>query len=204
MAYSDFTLAKVREAFDLTLEETSSLFSDVEGVQPSERLALALEENILLATAIATEKARSEFLIAPILSEVRRQAKYQMSLFSGTEFNVDINSGLIGFCDYILSHSKEQYYVSAPVAIVIEAKNENIKGGFGQCIAAMVAAQIFNQKAGNAIDRIYGAVTSGTNWKFLVLDGKTVSIDSVEYYINQVDIILGILLQSIQKVVLTH
>jgi hypothetical protein len=37
----------------------------------------------------------------------------------------------------------------------------------GQCIAEMVAAQIFNQQSGNNIETIYGVVTSGTNWRFL-------------------------------------
>ena len=86
--------------------------------------------------------------------------------------------------------------------IVIEAKNENIKGGLGQCIATMVAAQVFNQRAGNEIDKIYGAVTSGTSWKLLTLEDKSVSIDAIEYYVNQVDKILGILLQPFQKRVL--
>ncbi|MGB8699966.1 MAG: hypothetical protein WCD18_11165 [Thermosynechococcaceae cyanobacterium] len=203
MAYSDFTLAKVCETFDLEVEESHNLFSAIQGIEPSEHLMSTLEENILLATAIGTEKARSEFLIAPILSEVRRQSNYQVGLFSGTEFNVDPNSGLIGFCDFILSRSKEQYYISAPVLIIIEAKNENIKGGLGQCIAAMIAAQIFNQRSGNAVDYIYGAVTSGTNWKFLSLEGNMVSIDAIEYYINQVNQILGILLQPLQPSLLT-
>ena len=39
-------------------------------------------------------------------------------------------------------------------------------------------------------------MTTGTNWRFLRLREKAVSIDSVEYYINQVDKILAILLQS--------
>ena len=93
MAYSDFTLAKVKETFDLTLEETQNLFVEVEGVQPSELLTLTLKEYIPLATAINTEKARSELLIAPVLTEVRRQLKYQIALFSGTDFNVDNNKG---------------------------------------------------------------------------------------------------------------
>jgi len=203
MAYSDFTLAKVKETFALRVEEGQNLFSTIAGVSPSDRLMLTFEENILLATSIGTEKARSEFLIAPILSEMRRQAKYQVSLFSGTDFNVDPNQGLVGYCDFILSHSTEQYYISAPVLTVIEAKNENIKGGLGQCIATMVAAQIFNQRAGNEIDTIYGAVTSGTTWKFLTLEDKQVSIDLIEHYVNQVDQILGILLQPFQKRILT-
>jgi hypothetical protein len=198
MAYSDFTLVKTRNAFGLTLNETRNLFRDVVGVQPSDLLQRVLAENLTLATAINSEKARSEFLIAPILSEVRRQLDYRIGLFSGTEFNVDPAQGLSGFCDFILSASSEQYFISAPVLTVIEAKNENIIAGLGQCAATMVAAQIFNQKAGSEIKVIYGAVTTGTSWKFLTLEQNILSIDAIEYYINAVDKILGILLQPFE------
>lgn len=198
MAYSDFTLAKVRETFGLTIEESRPLFRNIPEVQPSERLLTDLEENKPLAIAINSEKARSEFLIAPILTEARRQTAHPMSLFSGVEFNVDPEQGLKGFCDYILSRSSEQYYITAPVVIIIEAKNENIIAGLGQCIAAMVAAQIFNQRAEQAVGVIYGAVTTGTNWRFITLSKNQVSIDLDEYYINQLDKILGILLHPLQ------
>jgi hypothetical protein len=197
MAYSDFTLAKVRETFDLTLEEDRDLFAEVTRVQPSELLTAILKEYLALAIAINSEKSRSEFIIAPVLAEVRRLSNHQVSLFSGKEFNIDSNKGLTGYCDFILSYSKEQLYISAPVAMVVEAKNENIIGGIGQCIAEMVAALIFNQQSDNAIETIYGIVTSGTNWRFLTLHENTVCIDSVEYYIKEVDKILGILLQAI-------
>lgn len=130
MPYSNFTLAKAREAFGLTLNENRSLFEDVVGVQPSDLLKQILDENLSLATAINSEKARSEFLIAPILSEVRRQLDYQISLFSGTEFNVNPAIELLGFCDFILSASREQYFITALVVTVVEAKNENIIGGW--------------------------------------------------------------------------
>ncbi|MBD2773591.1 hypothetical protein [Iningainema tapete] len=199
MAYSDFTLAKAKNAFGLTLDETHNLFGNVAGVQPSDLLKQVLDENLSLATAINSEKARSEFIIAPILSEVRRQLDYRISLFSGTDFNVDSAQGLSGFCDFILSASSEQYFISAPVVTVIEAKNENIIAGLGQCTATMVAAQIFNQRAGNDIEVIYGAVTTGTAWRFLTLEQSTVCIDSIEYYIKEVGKILGILLQPFQR-----
>jgi hypothetical protein len=198
MTYSSFTLAKVKEDFGLTVDETQNLFADLPGIHPSELLTLNLAESIPLATAIDTEKARSEFIIAPVLSEVRRQVNYQVSLFSGTDFNVDIEKGLQGYCDFILSCSAEQFYINAPVITIAEAKNEKIPSGFGQCIAEMVAAQIFNQRAGNEIDKIYGAVTTGTAWRFLVLEERTVLIDQLEYYIKEVDKILAILLQPIQ------
>lgn len=199
MAYSDFTLAKAKNAFGLTLDETRNLFGNVAQVQPSDLLKQVLDENLSLATAINSEKARSEFIIAPILSEVRRQLDYRISLFSGTDFNVDSAQGLSGFCDFILSASSEQYFISAPVVTVIEAKNENIIAGLGQCTATMVAAQIFNQRAGNEIEVIYGAVTTGTAWRFLTLEQSTVCIDSIEYYIKEVGKIIGILLQPFQR-----
>lgn len=198
MAYSNFTLAKVKEDFGLTVDETQNLFANITTVQPSEILTVILKDYIPLATAIGTEKARSEFLIAPILSEARRQLNYQISLFSGTDFNVDIEKGLLGYCDFLISASKEQFFISAPVVTIVEAKNENIISGLGQCIAEMVASQIFNQRQGIDIPVIYGVVTTGTAWRFLTLTDNTVCIDMVEYYINQVDKILGIILNPIQ------
>jgi hypothetical protein len=197
MSYSDFTLEKVREAFNLVIEEDQDLFAEVGRVQPSDLLTRILKEYLTLAIAINSEKSRSEFIIAPVLAELKRLSNYQISLFSGKEFNVDSSKGLTGYCDFILSYSKEQLYIKAPVTAIVEAKNENIIGGMGQCIAEMTAAQIFNQQAGNTIETIYGVVTSGTNWRFLSLSQNIVFIDTVEYYIKEVDKILGILLQSI-------
>jgi transketolase C-terminal domain/subunit len=77
---------------------------------------------------------------------------------------------LVGFCDFILSESQEQFFIRAPVVIIVEAKNENIIAGLGQYIATMIAAQRFNQQAHNAIPVIYGAVTSGDLWRFMTLE----------------------------------
>lgn len=199
MAYSDFTtLTKVREAFGLTIEESINLFTDIPEVLPSSHLQTTLNENVFLATAINTEKARSELIIAPVLLELRRIFDFQIGFFSGSEFNVDLQAGLSGYCDYILTASKESYEIRTPVVTLVEAKNESIKSGLGQCIAEMVAAQLFNQRNGEAIESIYGAVTTGTDWKFLKLTDKTVWIDKRDYFINEVSQILGILTTPFQ------
>lgn len=201
MSYSNFTnLNIVQQEFNLVLEENRNLFADVAEIEPSDYLKQTLAEYLPLATAINTEKARSEFLLAPILAELRRQANYQISLFSGTEFEVDRERGLNGYCDYLICCSQEQYFIRAPVVAIVEAKNENIKGGLGQCVAEMVAAQIFNQQQNVKIPKIYGIVSTGTTWKFLLLEKQTVSIDNIEYYINQIAKIIGILLQPIRDV----
>jgi hypothetical protein len=196
MAYSDFTLTRLKKEFGLQINEQPDLFADVVPIQGSDHLIQTLAETVRLAIAINTEKARSEMIIAPVLLEIRRKFQHPISLFSGSEFNVDESRGLVGYCDYILSRSQEQLTINAPVAVVVEAKNENIKGGLGQCAAIMLAAQLFNQQEGNGIAKIYGAVTTGEIWKFLTLSETIVSIDLSDYYIvRDLQKILGILFQ---------
>ena len=199
LSYSNFTLENAQKNFELRLKENQDLFDEIQPVKPSEILTTILREYIPLATAINTEKARSELLISQILADVRRQLNYQISLFSGTEFNVEEELGLQGYCDFLLSFSPEQYFLTAPVITIVEAKNENIIRGLGQCVASMVGAQLFNQRSGNPVKVIYGAVTTGTNWKFLTLEEKIVRIDAGEYYIKEVDKILGIILEPFQE-----
>jgi hypothetical protein len=196
MDYSDFTIAQVQTDFQLTIDERQALFTSVQPVQPSSLLTNFLAEYLSLAIDVNSEKARSEFVIAPVLADVRRHSNYQVSLFSGKEFNVDKAQGLTGYCDFILCLAREQLYIQAPVMMVVEAKNENIIGGLGQCMAAMVAAQRFNQQTQRNIPEIFGAVTTGTNWRFLKLRDHTVWIDKPEYYIRDIDQILGILMHA--------
>ncbi|MBD2503344.1 hypothetical protein [Anabaena azotica] len=199
MAYSDFKLSEIIEDFDLTVREASGLFANTLEQECSELLSIILQENVDLAVAISSEKARSEMIISPILLEIRRKFNYQISLFSGIDFTVDSQRGLNGFCDFILSLSTEQLFVRSPIIVLVESKNENLRSGLAQCIAEMVAAQIFNEKNGNAIKAVYGAVTIGTIWQFLKLEGNVISIDLSEYYIKDIKKILGILYSAIAQ-----
>ena len=194
MPYSEFTISAVKEKFNIDTDENTDLFSNVPEVEISELLKSNLAENIPLAVAISTEKARSELIIAPVLVELRRMLHRQISLFSGVDFNVNEKEGLSGNCDFIISRSKEQLVVTAPIIMVVEAKNEDLKRGYGQCIAEMIAARQFNQKNGIPLDYMHGIVTIGSIWHFLKLASATVYIDLCEYYINQVNKILGILI----------
>ena len=194
MAYSDFTtLSSARTAFKLSVSEPANLFSDVQGVAPSEYLRITLDENVALANGLNTEKARSELIITPILLEVRRHFNFQVGFFSGTEFNVDFERGLNGYCDYILTARPDIYEIRTPVVAIVEAKAENIRAGLGQCVAEMVAAQIANEREENALEFLTGVVTTGSIWKFLRLSSANLLIDRREYFINEVDEILGIL-----------
>jgi len=63
----------------------------------------------------------------------------------------------------------------------------------------MLAARIFNEREGNQIATIYGCVTSGTNWRFLKLKEEVIEIDLNEYYLRDVNKILGILASAIRN-----
>ena len=137
-------------------------------------------------------------VISPVLLEVRRQLNYEIGFFSGTEFNIDPTQGLTGYCDYILSAIKDSYEVRSPVLLLVEAKNENIKSGLGQCAAEMIAAQMVNTKAGLSDQVVYGCVTTGTVWKFMQLCDRILKIDQRDYFINEIFVLLSILLLPFQ------
>ena len=204
MAYSDFTLSEIKEQFQITLEEESNLFAETPSVAISDFLREVLAENLPLALAIHTEKARSEMIVTPILIEVRKLLDRRISLFSGVEFNVDKEQGLNGICNYLISLSKEQLYINSPVVAIVEAKNDNLKSGLAQCAAEMIAARIFNEQKQNSIKIIYGVVTTGSNWRFLKLVETRLYIDVQEYYIEQLGLIVGILLKMLSASVETE
>jgi hypothetical protein len=82
--------------------EDQNLFGNIPAITPSDLLLKTLDYNVPLAIAIGTEKARSEFIIANVLLEVRRILNNKIGLFSGTNLDVDKEKGLTGYCDFIL------------------------------------------------------------------------------------------------------
>ena len=200
MSYSDFkTIDQAVSTLDLTVEDASHLFGQIPPIEPSERLKQTLDETLELASSISTEKARSELIITPVLLEIRRMFNNQIGYFSGNTFNVEEAKGLTGACDFILSASSNQSLITAPVLTIVEAKDNDIRVGLGQCVAQMVAAQLFNARKGQEQSVVYGAVSTGTNWKFLMLQNQLVKIDLTEYFITQIDQILGILAEPFRR-----
>jgi hypothetical protein len=195
MAYGDFDLRTAVHAFGLTEERSTDLFADVEALGPSDYLRGWLDEFAPVALGINTERARSEFIIAPILAEAKRQAGTTVNVLPGVAFEVDTAQGLTGYCDYLIARSPEIFYVQGPVLAVVEAKREDLVSGLGQCAAEMVAIRLFNEREGTPLPAVFGAVTSGSIWRFLRLAETVLSIDRLEYYLRDVPKILGILVR---------
>jgi hypothetical protein len=193
VSYSEFTIEKVQNILNLTIED-EDLFSSVAEYELTKEFLAFLKRGSTLALAINTEKAKSEFIIAPILLEVKTLLNDSISIFSGIDFNVDAEKGLNGICDFIISKSKKQHLLTSPIITIVESKNDNIRNGLGQCIAEMYAAQQVNLRNSDHIRFIYGIVTIGSSWKFLRLNDNTVILDLEEYFINSPKKIVGIIM----------
>ncbi|MFW6264176.1 MAG: hypothetical protein ACOC3E_01470 [Cyanobacteriota bacterium] len=198
MPYSKFTLSQAVEDFQLTIVEGDRFLPDIFPINPTSLLQETLKETLPWAIAVGSEKARSEGIILPVLLEVKRQLKGQISVFSGEEFSVQPELNLTGYVDFLISRSPEQLFIKAPAIILVEAKKEDLKPALGQCLAEMVAAQRFNQQKKQPISTVYGAVTSGTVWRFLKLEGQTVAIDLNDYSLPPVEQILSFLVWMVQ------
>ena len=193
MSYSSITLRQIQKLFGVRLAPQQSLFDDVAPRPISDLLKATLADNVDLAVFIRTEKARSELIIAPVLVELRKQADKKISLFSGTEFNVDESRGLNGRCDFLISRSQYQMLIESPVVMAVEAKHDDFDGSAVQCAAEMIAARIFNEQEGNPTETIYGVVTNGQLWQFMRLKENTAEIDLNFYELNEIEKIIGIL-----------
>lgn len=197
MAYSSFTLAQVMHDFGLTVGTARELFLDVPPAPLSPETAAILRRNVPLALLIGNERARSELIVAPVLADLWERTGRRISLYSGAALDVDPSAGLNGVCDYLIGRAPQLPDLSPPFLVVVEAKRDDIPGGYGQCAAAMVAALRVNARATTGVEAVYGCVTTGSLWRFLKLTGRHLDIDLTEYTLTQADRVLGILLHLV-------
>ncbi len=194
MSYSKFTNLEIKHNFGVSQEFVESLFNHFPQQKPSQLLTEYLNEYVGFALGQGTEKARSEYIIAPVLGEIRKISKNQISVFSGIEFNVDRKQKLVGICDFLISRSPYQTALESPVLAAVEAKRQDFELGINQCLAEMIAARIFNEKNGKPVKKIYGCVTTGDVWRFLVLEDNLAKIETVSFDVRgDLERILGIL-----------
>jgi hypothetical protein len=188
MAYTDFSLDKVEKVLGVTTR-TASLFARLDPLVPPGWLTEVLDRGRQLS--LLSEKARSEFIVGPILLASRELSHNAFAIYSGQRLDVRPEQGLVGECDFLLAATEPVPLLRAPVATVVEAKKNDIEGGLGQCAAQMVGARLFNEQEGKDLPHLSGCVTTGEAWQFLRLDQSTVLIDRARYYIDNVGLVLA-------------
>jgi hypothetical protein len=188
-SYSHYKYEDVK-ALGLDIQ-TVSFLKMIPSVAISEHLKATLEIN--LQQNFVTEKAKSEFIIAPILFEIARLNRDKISFFSGHNLDVDKDLGLKGFCDFLFARIPLSPIIQEPIFCIAEAKNDNLEKGIPQCIAEMYAARLFNERQNKSIETIYGCVTTGYLWQFLKLKNSRVTQDTSIYTLKDLSEILGVL-----------
>jgi len=188
MAFTDFTLETAESQLGVRAR-AGDLFPDLTPAPVPGWLSDFLARGMQLA--LVSEKARSEFIVGPILLACREQSGGVLAIFSGQRLDVDPARGLQGECDFILALSDPVPRLRAPIVTVVEAKKNDIEAGLGQCIAQLVAARDYNQREKAGIPAVYGCVTTGEAWQFLRLEGAAVTVDRTRVYIDNVGKILG-------------
>ena len=193
MVYSDFTLETAARSLGV-VTRAADLFPHAQPMSPPGWLTEALVRGGQgIHLSLISEKARSEFVVAPVLLAGRELSGNRFAVYSGQRLDVDPSRGLTGECDFVLSAAEAVLPLQAPIAVVVEAKKNDIEGGLGQCVAQMVAADQFNQAAGRNGTAVHGCVTTGEAWQFLRLAGTEARMDRRRYYIDSVELILGVL-----------
>jgi hypothetical protein len=187
MTYNDFRSADdIRAKLGLVISAEYGRFADMPPMQPTTWLTETLQRGRLKAARSGTEKARSEWLIAPVLTEVE-DAHTGIAIFSGRPLR---SVELSGTPDFVIAAASGGRTIEHPIFAVVEAKRDDFDYGVAQCVAAMVAAHELNRD-----DRLIGGVvTNGTSWQFLDLLNMTkAQIDEQVYTLEDLPTILGIL-----------
>ncbi|MEC4983413.1 MAG: hypothetical protein SAJ37_00825 [Oscillatoria sp. PMC 1068.18] len=110
-----------------------------------------------------SEAAICENIIYPILKEIYKSYKEDFVLWSHQLLSY--NENLLGIPDYILAkrNTLGKFVFDKPYLVAVEAKKDNFTGGWGQCLAEMVAMQKINQEPERTI---FGIVSNGKYWEF--------------------------------------
>jgi hypothetical protein len=175
MGYSNFKKLKtVVRKFNLDTRMTT-LFETIEAVEPSAWLIETLRRSRF--SPLTNEKSKAERVVSPILLEVLENYADKISFFSGEDLNIRPEDDLSGECDFFFSLQPPKLYIEAPIASLVESKDEDMEWGIAQCAAQMYGAKLYNEMEGKEINVIYGCATDGIEWRFLKLENGTYYID---------------------------
>ncbi|MFK0735367.1 MAG: hypothetical protein ACFKPT_16995 [Gloeotrichia echinulata GP01] len=110
-------------------------------------------ERNLRRVNLLSEDARKQAIIAPILLEVCEITQSQLNI----EYPINVSDQLKGSLDYYINKGKG--------LLVIEAKQADLSRGFTQLAVELIA---LDQWINSDTPILYGAVTTGEDWRFAI------------------------------------
>jgi hypothetical protein len=191
MAYRKFKLTELEEKFGIQNRLIRWLdTSNTKRIEPSSLLKMVIERATL--APLSTEKAVSERVISPIMTEILELNTETIQLFSGEIINADDGNGLKGAIDFLFNYRPHSPTPEVPIFSITESKIGLLHKAWGQAAAQMLGVFIINQKLNHPLDVVFGSVTDGNSWQFLKLENKIIYIDSRVYTLTELPIILGV------------
>ena len=138
-------------------------------------------EESLPYISLTSETARREFLIAPVIMELIHYTHAKVKV----EYGLNINNQLKGVVDYYIKADNQ--------LLVIEAKNADLERGIVQLAVELIAFDNWS-----IIDHpiLYGAVSIGNIWQFVILhrESKQITQDLNLYRVpNDLETLMKIL-----------
>lgn len=181
------TLGEAMSALQVTA--TWETFVKPAAVEVPEYVRTFLQFSIVKQAGTCSEAAICESLIYPVLRAVGDHYD-DLVIWSHVPFYH--GAQLLGVPDYLIARRSPfgVELIGTPCAMIMEAKRNDFDAGWGQCLAAMVAAQHQN----NDTKRwIYGCVTDGIVWRYAKLQEKTLFRDPQSFVLDRLDELLGAL-----------
>ena len=188
MAFSDFkTIPDVQERFRIRHVEDD--FIEIERiVEPSKQFLQELEFSRQYIDVFASEGARCEAVIFPVLREVYKGYAEHYALWIKKAIAYD--EMLSGIPDYFISTRSElgKLVVGTPLIMLVEAKKNDFEVGWGQCLAELVAAQKINEDMEHPV---YGIVSDGTLWQIGHLVNETFTQNRTSFSVDNLPVLFG-------------
>ena len=188
MAFSDFKkIPDVQKKFGIRHLENDFIKIE-EPVSPSEQFLQELEFSRQYIPIFASEGARCEAVIFPVLREVYKRYAEHYALWIKEPLAYD--ETLSGTPDYFISTRSElgKLVVGTPLIMLVEAKKNDFEIGWGQCLAELVAAQKINEDTEHPV---YGIVSDGTFWQIGYLINETFTQNRTSFSVDNLPVLFG-------------
>ncbi len=189
MSFSEFKdIPQVQRQYEIKYQETHFIIAGDTLIPAS--FQQEFDFNIKNLDIFASEAARCEIIIFPILREVYKAYSLKLALWVQKPISFDIE--LTGTPDYVISKKSEygKLFLEPPILTVVEAKKNDFEQGWGQCLAELIAAQKLNDKVDLPI---YGIVTDGKIWEFGQLENKLFTKNIKSFTIDNLANLFGAL-----------
>ncbi len=200
MAFTDFkSLEQSLVAFQIRSQK-GNLLSGNQNALPSQTLIDDINFALTETAYNASEEAICESIIYPILKEVWKPFRAELSLFS----HKSINAGnlLVGTPDYLVAKRSHlgNIVLDTPLLITVEAKRDDFENAWGQCLAQMQAITEINATKGLNIP-VYGIVSNGLSWQIAELKENVLTQNSDIYTLTDLKKLFAAMVELLENCV---